>query len=376
MVRSAVALRAATYAGTALALLGTGHLAVNLRLLRRPDEDGREVGEPVSVLLPVRDEAGRVATCLAALMAQERLASLEILVLDDGSSDGTADIARTVAGDDPRVRVLTGQPPPDGWLGKPFACAQLAAHAHGRVLVFVDADVVAAPGAVAATVALLRDLGWQLVSPYPRQLADTALPRLVQPLLQWSWLTFLPLRLAERSRRTSLVAANGQLLAVDADAYRAAGGHEAVRDCVLEDLELLKALKRNGFRGGVVDGSTIATCRMYDTGAQLREGYTKSLWAAFGSPAGAVAVCAALLGAYVLPPVVALTDRDAGIRRVALAGTAAGVLGRVLAGRRTGARVWPDALAHPASVVAFVALTVESFRRRRVGSLRWKGRPL
>jgi hypothetical protein len=115
---------------------------------------------------------------------------------------------------------------------------------------------------------------------------------------------------------------------------------------------------------------------MYDTGEQLRDGYTKSLWTAFGSPAGAVTVCTALSAAYLLPPLAALLARDTATRRAGLAGTAAAVAGRVLAGRRTRSRVWPDALAHPASIAVFVALTGDSFRRHRNGSLTWKGRAL
>jgi hypothetical protein len=369
-------LRGATYAGSAAAVIGTAHLAVNLRLLRRPPTDVTPASESVSVLLPLRDEALRVEACLRALLAQESLPHLEILVLDDGSTDGTADVVRSVAGDDKRVRLLAGSTPPAGWLGKPHACASLARTATGDVLVFVDADVVLAPLAVAATVSLLREHDLQLVSPYPRQLADGLVPRLVQPLLQWSWLTFLPLRLAETSPRPSLVAANGQLLAVDATAYRAVGGHATARGAVLEDIELLKALKRKGFRGIVADGSDLATCRMYSSAHELRDGYAKSLWAAFGSPAGAAAVCATLLGAYVLPPASALLANDARTRRAGAVGALAGVAGRVLTARRTRGHAWPDALAHPASVLAFVGLTADSFRRHRNGSLTWKGRAL
>jgi hypothetical protein len=353
------------------------HLAANLRLVRRPPADVELIAERVSVLLPVRDEAARVAACLESVLRQEALPRLEILVLDDGSTDGTPDIVRALADGDDRVRLMQGAPLPAGWLGKPHACAQLAREATGDVLVFVDADVVLAPRGIAATVALLRASNVQLVSPYPRQLADGLLPRLVQPLLQWSWLTFLPLRLAETSPHPSLAVANGQLLAVDAGAYRAARGHSGrtVRGAVLEDIELMKALKRHGFRGGVADGTAVADCRMYDSGAELRDGYAKSLWTAFGSPAGGAAVGVGLLGAYVVPAV-ALLSGDRRTRLAGLLGTVAAVTGRVLAGRRTGARVWPDALAHPVSVLAFVGLVADSWRRHREGSLTWKARRL
>jgi hypothetical protein len=357
--------------GTALAIAGTAHAAYNLRLLRVPDADPPPANETVSLLLPVRNEARRVEPCLRALLAQRGVARMEILVLDDESTDATAAVVRDVAGGDPRVRLLTGAPPPRGWLGKPHACAQLAAAARGNVLVFVDADVVLAPHAVAAAVALLRSTGLDFLSPYPRQVAETPSERLIQPLLQWSWLTTLPLRLAETSRSPWLCAANGQFLVVDAVAYRRAGGHRVVRGEVLDDLALARALKRSGGRGGVVDGTGLACCRMYEGWAEVRDGYTKSLWAAFRSPGGA-AIAAGLLGlTYVAPPLAALRGS-----RIGLLGYAAGVAGRALVARRVGGRIWPDSLAHPASVAVLGALIVRSWRRRARGELSWKERPI
>ncbi len=358
-------------AGSAGAAALTAHTWANLRRLRVPEDDPPPAGERVSVLLPVRDEADRVGPCLAAVLEQVAVPDLEVLVLDDGSRDGTADVVRRTAGGDPRVRLLTGAEPPPGWLGKPHACDRLAREATGSVLVFLDADVVLAPHAVAATVAQLRGTGLDLVCPYPRQLALTAGERLVQPLLQWSFLTTLPLGLAERSARESLVAANGQLLAVDRAVYERAGGHAAVRGEVLDDVALLRAVKRAGGRGVVTDGTHLATCRMYDGWPQVRDGYAKSLWSAFGSPAGATATVAALGIVYVVPAVAALRGS-----RVGLAGYAAAVAGRYAVAERTGGRSLPDVLAHPVSVTLLGYLTARSWWLRGRGRLEWKGRVL
>jgi hypothetical protein len=349
----------------------TVHAAVNAALLRRPAARPTATDRSVAVLLPLRDEAHRMEPCLRALLTQRDVPALEIVVLDDGSTDGTADLVRSIAGE--RVRLVTGAPLPAGWLGKPHACAQLAAATAADILVFVDADVVLAPHAVAAAVALLEGVDGadriDLVSPYPKIVAGSVGERLVQPLLQWSWLTFLPLRAMERSRRPSLAAAGGQFLVVKADTYARAGGHAAVRDRVLEDIELARAVKRAGGRIALADGSTLATCRMYTSWRDLTDGYAKSLWTSFGSPAGAVAVVAMLVVLYVLPFALLLAGSLAG-----LVGYLSGVAGRMITARVTRGRWFPDALAHPVSVVAFAFLVAVSFRRRRQGTLTWKNR--
>jgi hypothetical protein len=358
-VRPRTVWRALTVAGSLGSVALAAHAVANLRTLRVPALDPAEVRERVSVLLPVRDEADQVADCLAAILDQIAVADLEIVVLDDGSTDGTADAVRDAVGGDPRVRLLTGSPTPRGWLSGPHACAQLAAEATGSVLVFVEADVRLAPQAVAASVAVLREAGLDLISPCPRQIAESMPERLVQPLLSWSWLTALPLRRAERSPHATLSAATDQLLVVDAEAYRSRGGHGAVPDEALAALGLVRALKRSGGSGGLVDGTGLAVCRRYRDWASVRDGYTRSLWSAFGSPGRAAATGAAATLLYVVPPVAALGGSPIG-----LAGYGAAVVSRYVVAERTGGRSLPDALFHPASILTALWLTARSWYRR------------
>ncbi len=364
-------------AGSAIAVSSLALTVDNLRRIRTPDHDAVPAPEPLAVLLPVRDEAVNVVECLTAIRAAADRwpGQVRIYVLDDESADGTASLVADVASLDDRVTLLHGSPTPAGWLGKPWACHQLASaglsseDARG-VLIFVDADVRVEPHAFTSSVALMRSAALDLLCPYPRQYVSGVSERLVQPLLQWSWMSTLPLGLAETSSRPSLSAANGQLLVVDADAYRRAGGHGSVRTDVLEDIGILRAVKAVGGRGVVAEGSEVATCRMYNGWDEVRNGYRKSLWAAFGSSAGAAAVTSTLLLAYVVPAAAVVAYRS----RVGLLGYAAGVASRALVARRTGGRVWPDALAHPVSVALFASLTTDSVVSRRRGGLRWKGR--
>lgn len=371
------AARAVVLAGSALAALAALHSVWNLRQLRVLPGASHTPGR-VSVLIPARDEAADVGRCLLAVRRQQQVPSMEIVVFDDRSSDGTASVVQHHLEADARIRLIIADgEPPAGWLGKTWACHRLAEAAKGEVLVFVDADVRLAPDALARTIALLgtpsaAGIPVDAVSPYPRQLAETWSERLVQPLLQWSWATLLPLRLAERSNRTSLVAANGQLLAITRDAYDGIGGHAAVRGQVLDDIALFQRLKRSGRRGVLADGTEVAGCRMYDGWADVREGYTKSLWSVFPSPAQAAAFCGLMALMYVVPPVAALLRGS----RVGFAGYAVAVAGRAVVARRAGGRVWPDPLTHPVSTAAFCHLMLRSWRGRRRGTLTWKARPL
>ena len=356
-----------------LSVAGAGHAALNMALLRRPPADPPPVRRPVTVVLPVRNEEQQVGGCLAALLDQRGVDDLRVIVVDDGSTDGTAAVVGAVS--DPRVRSVPAGPPPPGWLGKPHACAvgvAAAAPADDGVLVFVDADVRLFPDALAGAVAVLERHALDLVSPWPRPVAHGAAERLVQPLVPWLWATTLPVRLAERSPRPSLAAATGQFLVLTRRGYDRSGGHAAVRGEVLEDIHLLRAVKRSGGRGGPVDGSRLSACRMYDGWPALRDGYAKSLWSAVGgSPAAGAAAAAGLTAVWVLPALAALRGSPAG-----LLGYAAGVAGRAVVARATGSRPWPDALAHPVSVLLLDVIMVRSLIGRARGTLSWRGRHL
>ncbi len=363
--------------GSLMAVAATAHSAYNARVLRTPSPRSEAVTETISVLIPARNEADNIGACVAAVLKSTGITDLEVIVLNDGSTDRTAELAIQAAHGDPRFQLLDGQEElPDGWLGKAWACNRLAHVARGSVLVFVDADVVVAADGIANSVALMRECDLAVACPYPMQQTTGPLTRIVQPLLQWSWLTLLPLRLAETSKQPSLTAGNGQLLIIDADEYASIGGHESVRDTVLEDVALVRNIKSAGGRGGVVDGTDVARCQMYATSGDLIDGYSKSLWTAFGSPAGSIGAVAMLNLMYVLPPVAALTSRSTATRLWGALGYAAGVTGRAIAAERTGGRTVPDAFAHPVSIMAFSALVGESWRRHRNGTISWRGRGL
>jgi hypothetical protein len=206
--------------------------------------------------------------------------------------------------------------------------------------------------------------------------AITPAERITQPLVVWSWVTALPIRITERSHYPSMAAAVGQFLVVDARAYRISGGHAAISDLILEDVGVLRAFKRAGFQGAPADGSAVASCRMYTSWPEIYDGYTKSVWSAVQPSPVAYALVSVMTLAYIAPPVFAILGPGRSARAWGLAGYTAGVLGRYAVARRTGERVWPDALAHPASIATFAGLVLASLGRHRAGTITWRGRPL
>ncbi|MEI6622188.1 MAG: glycosyltransferase family 2 protein [Actinomycetes bacterium] len=371
-------------AGSIAAVALTVQTALNLSRLPRPhgglEHEGPASKSPpdsVTVLVPARNEVSTIADCALSILAQPDVENL--LILDDGSTDGTSELVGQLAASDPRVRLADPGPrpePPTGWLGKPWACHRLSELSHGSVLVFVDADVVLEPAAIARAVSVLRDGGFDLVSPYPRELADGPLARLVQPLLQWSWLTLVPGAVSDSRQFPSMAVANGQFLVIDAGAYRRIGGHTAVAGEVIEDVALARALRRDGGRTVAIDGSGLATCRMYASDRDLIDGYTKSLWAAFGPMPRPLLVLGLLSAIYIVPPAAIVLGPTRQARLIGLLGYGAAITGRLLVARRTRQRLFPDVLGQPLTITALAALTLTSVIRKRRGTLLWKGRPV
>lgn len=363
--------KAVVVGGTARSIYQAQRVWRNSRRTLVPPDDPPPVHERVSVLMPARNEAHRITPGIRSLVAQRGVEDLEILVLDDNSTDGTSEVVREASGGDPRLRILTGRPLPDGWRGKPHACAQLGEAATGSVLVFVDADVEFEPHAMASAVTLLREKHLDYLSPFPRQIVGSFGERLMQPVNGWVRLSVMDMRYAEDSHEAGALLANGQFIVVDAGAYKRAGGHEAIKDAMIDDVWLAGTLKYTGSRGVAVRGSEIASCRMYESFTELRDGYTRWLWVLFPNNRVLVTTCAKVIASDVLPFLAALRGS-----RLGMLGYGAGVVGRVISGRSSRDRLVPDALFHPASSALSVALYIESVRRRKKDQVTWKGRAI
>lgn len=342
---------------------------INILTVRTVASSGdHAISESVSILIPLRNEAENVVGVITSLLDQRGLQNYEVIVLNDSSTDTTGELLASF--NDSRLCVTEGAELPSPWLGKNFACHQLASNARGEILVFVDADVRLSPTAISSSIAAMKRWRWDFISPYPRQIAISFIERLTQPLLQWSWFVSLPLRLAESLQRSSMVVANGQFFLMKRDAYFNSGGHAAIKSEVLDDLELARVMVRSGFRGGVAEGSAIAQCRMYSNTRDLIEGYAKSQWRAFGNKIGAAAMILLLFLSSILPIAMGIAGEISGWY-----GYFAIVITRLLVAARTRSTI-SSALLHPVSAGFWSYLIVLSWMRKSAGRLVWKERAL
>jgi cellulose synthase/poly-beta-1,6-N-acetylglucosamine synthase-like glycosyltransferase len=349
-----------------LGLAACGFVILNSLTMRVITERrSSQVTASVAILIPMRNEARNVGGIISSVLAQEQLSRRTITVLDDQSSDATASLLKKYQ---PEITAIPGTPPPAGWLGKIYACSTLAASTQADYLVFLDADVRLHPRAISATISAMDNWGWDFASPYPREIARGFLERLIQPLLQWSWLASVPLRLAERMRQPSMVIANGQFMIIKRAAYLSIGGHQSIKGEILDDLEIARALVRAGFRGGVAEASQIAECRMYQSSSELIDGYTKSLWRAFGGILGTIVAIATLTLTGIVPIVAALIGRPFGWILFLVV-----FMSRSLSAARTGSNPMIGLL-HPVAILALIYLIALSWIRKARGTLLWRGR--
>ena len=315
----------------------------------------------VSLLVPMRNEAARLAASLPAMLTQ---GADEIIMLDDESADGTGALARALVAGHPRARVEDGIPAPPEWVGKNWACHQLAAQASGSLLVFCDADVLLGEGAIDAVVTEMQVQRADVFSVFPRQVTATLGEHLIIPLIDDVLLCFLPFPLLSADVPQAATA-NGALLAFTQAAYRHCGGFAAVRNELIEDVAIARRVRRGGLKLGLVLGGQLVATRMYRDYREVLGGMSRGLLPVTGGSRGRLVLGAGWhLLAYTLPWCLASRRRAWGLPLVL------GVAERALVEMKTGRRaVWQAALM-PLSPLAAAPIVARALRRNQ----RWKGR--
>jgi hopene-associated glycosyltransferase HpnB len=329
----------------------------------------------VAVVVPARDEAPVIAATLRSLLAQDYAGPVRIILVDDGSADGTGTIARSLVPrpTGPRLTVLTGAPRPPGWSGKLWAVAQGVAEARGADLVLLtDADIQHQPGHLGALVAHQHETGCDLVSEIVALRCQSLAERALVPAFVFFFQLLYPFYWVNDSRRRTAAAAGGTIL-LRPDALARIGGIEAVRGKLIDDVALAAAVKQGG-RIWLGHSALACSVRPYPGFADIWRMVARTAYVQLGfSPLLLLGTTLAMALVWLLPPAAVLfshgTARWLGL--VAWAMLSASYLPTLHRYRRT--YLWEPLL--PLIAAFYMAATLGSaLNHYRGRGVAWKGR--
>ncbi|MEE4214258.1 MAG: glycosyltransferase family A protein [Bacteroidales bacterium] len=365
---------------TALVFAGLRLLVALVNYLFRPGKKpGVDVEElPVSVLIPARNEENNIGKLLDQLGSQD-YHNLEIIVLDDSSDDNTAAVVREKMAADSRIKLIENDHVPGGWSGKNHACHLLSREAGGKYFLFLDADISIRGNIIPAMLHYLERHGLVLLSIFPKQIMRSFGERITVPNMNWILLSLLPLLMVRLSKRPSLSAANGQFMLFDAAAYRSLRPHEMVRSSLVEDIEMMRKLKkmrpdsgrrrslRNRYKTAVLTGDDRISCRMYADFDQAVHGFSKNVLHFFGNSLLWTFIFLFLTGPVIfIIPFYSLP--------FALIYLLAGILTRVLISLTSRQNIVHNTVLAPLQQLSLWFIVYKAVKIKFAGSYTWKGR--
>jgi chlorobactene glucosyltransferase len=328
----------------------------------------------VSLLIPARNEEANLELLLPTLVAQDYV-NLEIVVLNDHSTDQTLQVAQQYAARDSRLHVIEGGELLEGWLGKPNACRQLTEAATGEILVFTDADTLWQPDAISLCVKAMQATNADAMCAWPQQILSGWFSSLVQPWMTWSVLALLPVWLIPNPKHKLIVSANGQMLAFRKNCLSIIGGFEPVKHSILEDMALARNVKVQNLRFVLLNGLGSVKCKMYSSTQDTFDGFAKAAFVGLGSSVPTLFISILFFAWLFLVPwiwlIAALISGSSIV--MPLVAVMLSLLGRFVADLEFG---YPLSLfvQQPFSMIGWAVIALTSWRRFSRGQTSWKGR--
>jgi chlorobactene glucosyltransferase len=333
--------------------------------------------EKISILVPARNEARNLPLLLDSILRQD-YSNYELLILDDDSTDDTAGIIQHYTAKDRRIKLLTGQPLPADWLGKNWACHQLAKQATCAYLLFIDADVQIFPGFIQAALREMKLKKLSLLSVFNDQIMLSAGEKMVVPLMHYLLLTLLPLRLVNITKDYRIAAASGQCMFFEAEAYQLHRFHQQAKNEVVEDMYIMKLVKRLNLKTAACLANGLIKCRMYQSYKEGLLGFSKNLMAGFNNSIWFTSLFVALLSlcylSFFSDALLSLLSNQ-WMQYVLYGSLLFFIISiRMMVSVLSNQNIFINLLFHPLQIVTLLVLLVISIYKQLTHSNRWKGR--
>lgn len=321
----------------------------------------------VSILIPARDEAENILGLLQSIKEQDYL-NYEVVVLDDNSSDDTFELVEKFSKDNPKFKIVKGKELPKGWLGKNFACHQLSKLATGNYLLFLDADEEIKRGFINSLIFRTENGGLSLLSIFTNQVMQSIGEKLTVPLMHFILLNLLPLRLVRVSNNPAFSAASGQCMFFKASNYHDFQWHQKVKSKVVEDVEIMKLVKQQGFKTEALLANGLIYCRMYKSLGESINGFSKNILAGFGSNIIILLIYQLLVIAW---PIILILNFDLSLLALPLTLV---ILSRLMISFLSGQNVLLNLVLHPLQMIFFLLISLISIKKHLFKNGTWKGR--
>ncbi len=233
----------------------------------------------VSVLVPARNEERNILNLLNSI-SNQNYPNYELIILDDNSTDNTAKIVSEFIANNSyiNIQLIIGRELPSGWIGKNWACFQLSESANGDILIYTDADNTHSKDAIITSVNAINRNNVDFLSAFPEQILVTFWEKVITPFIDLVLYSLLPLILVKNSKFISLSAANGQWIVIAKDAYKITGGHNTLKNKIVEDVEFCKLIKSKNLKAMVLNGQEIIFTRMYHNLTEIISGFNKNFY--------------------------------------------------------------------------------------------------
>lgn len=332
-----------------------------------PRASGRCDEPLVSILIPARNEQQNIGTLLSDIKKLS-YRNCEVIVYDDCSTDRTAEIVNEYRLMDSRIKLISGTPLPQGWLGKSFACHQLSLIARGEYYLYLDADVRVNGNLIERSINYTRKYNLGLLSIFPRQIMDSAGERMSVPIMNRILLSLLPLALVRTSPWTSFTAANGQFIFFDADIYKKSQPHSKCKSFKAEDIAICRYYKKQRIKVSTLLGDCDIQCRMYKSLPEAINGFSKNIFSFFGNSISVTMLYAlyTTLAPFVLLLIFGLW--------ALMAYMAAIVVMQIFISVASRQHIFLNIVLLPLQQFVFLRIVFVAISKSLTGSLEWKGR--